>query len=294
MQINPKEISTAELHSIMLSAIAPRPIAFASTIDLEGNINLSPFSFFNCFSAKPPILIFSPARRVRDNTTKHTLENCIATKEVVINTVNYDIVEQMSLASTEYEKGVNEFIKSGLTPEKSEIVKPPRVAESPVSFECKVLEIKELGTEGGAGNLIICEIVMVHIKEQILNEKGKIDQRKIDLVARLGGDWYSTTKDSLFEIPKPILTKGIGVDALPEKIRNSEILTGNNLGRLGNIEQLPTAEEIEATKNNADVNEIFIRFRNDEESLIYHLHSYAKELLSEGKTLDALKVLMIN
>jgi flavin reductase (DIM6/NTAB) family NADH-FMN oxidoreductase RutF len=168
MQINPKEVSTAELHSIMLSAVAPRPIAFASTIDIEGNINLSPFSFFNCFSAKPPILIFSPARRVRDNTIKHTLENCIATKEVVINTVNYDIVEQMSLASTEYEKGVNEFIKSGLTPEKSQIVKPPRVAESPVAFECKVLEIKELGTEGGAGNLIICEIVMVHIKDNIL------------------------------------------------------------------------------------------------------------------------------
>jgi flavin reductase (DIM6/NTAB) family NADH-FMN oxidoreductase RutF len=292
MQINPKEISTAELHSIMLSAVAPRPIAFASTIDTDGNINLSPFSFFNCFSASPPILIFSPARRVRDNTTKHTLENCLATKEVVINTVNYDIVEQMSLASTEYEKGVNEFIKSGLTPEKSTLVKPPRVAESPVSFECKVLEVKELGNQGGAGNLIICEIVMVHIKDKILNEKGKIDQRKIDLVARLGGDWYSTTKDSLFEIPKPILTKGIGVDALPENIRNSEVLTGNNLGRLGNIENLPTTEEIEEFKNTAEMAEIFLRFKNDEESLIYHLHNYAKELLEIGNTTDALKVLL--
>lgn len=246
LSITPKDISTAKLHGYLLSAVAPRPIAFASTIDEDGNPNLSPFSFFNVFSANPPILIFSPARRVRDNTTKHTLENTEATKEVVINVVNYDIVHQMSLSSTEYGKGVNEFDKAGLTMLKSDVVKPFRVAESPVQFECKVNDIVKLGTEGGAGNLIICEVVKLHVRDEVLNEAGTIDQHKIDLVARAGGSYYSRAKSGFFEIPKPLSTLGIGVDALPDAVKNSAVLTGNNLGMLGNIEALPNTEDVNA------------------------------------------------
>ena len=244
LSINPKEISTGKLHGYLLGAIAPRPIAFASTIDADGNPNLSPFSFFNVFGSNPPVLIFSPARRVRDNTTKHTLENSLATKEVVINVVNYDIVQQMSLSSTEYGKGVNEFEKAGLTMLKSDIVKPFRVAESPVQFECKVNNIIKLGTEGGAGNLVICEVVKLHINDAVLSESGSIDQEKLDLVSRAGGSYYSRAKTGFFEIPKPLSTLGIGVDALPKNIRNSSILTGNDLGLLANVEALPSKEVI--------------------------------------------------
>lgn len=240
----PKDLPTAKLHGYLLSAVAPRPIAFASTMDQNGNPNLSPFSFFNVFSANPPILIFSPARRVRDNTTKHTLENAESTKEVVINVVNYDIVQQMSLSSTEYGKGVNEFEKAGLTMLKSDIVKPFRVAESPVQFECKVNNIIKLGTEGGAGNLVICEVVKLHINDAVLSESGSIDQEKLDLVSRAGGSYYSRAKTGFFEIPKPLSTLGIGVDALPKNIRNSTILTGNDLGLLANVEALPSKEVI--------------------------------------------------
>lgn len=228
----------------MLSAVAPRPIAFASTVDLEGHPNLSPFSFFNVFSAHPPILIFSPARRVTNNTTKHTLENVIATKEVVINVVNYDLVHQMSLASTEYKKGVNEFEKAGLTMLKSELVKPFRVAESPIQMECIVNEVVALGKEGGAGNLVICELVCMHINKAFLDADGLINQQKLDLVARAGGNFYSRAKNGFFEIPKPLSNLGIGVDALPKTIRESAILTGNNLGMLANIETLPTKNEM--------------------------------------------------
>ncbi len=228
--LDPKSLSTSKLHSYLLSAVAPRPIAFASTVDADGNPNLSPFSFFNVFSANPPIMIFSPARRVRDNTTKHTLENAEITKEVVINVVNYDMVHQMSLSSTEYPEGVNEFEKAGFTMLKSDIVKPFRVAEAPVQFECKVNDIIKLGTEGGAGNLIICEVVKLHIDDEILDENGAIDQRKLDLVARAGGSYYSRAKDGFFEIPKPISTLGIGVDSFPDHVKNSMILTGNDLG----------------------------------------------------------------
>ena len=242
----PNELTTAKLHGYLLSAVAPRPIAFASTIDKDGNPNLSPFSFFNVFSANPPILIFSPARRVRDNTTKHTLENAEITKEVVINVVNYDIVQQMSLSSTEYGQGVNEFEKAGLTMLKSDEVKPFRVAESPVQMECKVNEIVKLGTEGGAGNLIICEVVKMHINEAVLDENGGIDQTKLDLVSRAGGSFYSRAKTGFFEIPKPLTTLGIGVDALPEDVRNSTILSGNDLGLLANVENLPLESEIKA------------------------------------------------
>ena len=237
--IDPKALSTAALHGYMLGAVTPRPIAFASTIDAAGNVNLSPFSFFNVFSANPPIMIFSPARRGRDNTTKHTYENVLQVKEVVINIVNYDIVQQMSLSSTEYGKGVNEFEKAGLTPLASQTIKPPRVAESPVQFECRVNEVISLGTEGGAGNLVICEVLKMHINEAVLDTDGKIDPVKLDAVSRMGGNWYGRAKQGMFEAPKPLSRLGIGFDQLPEAIRTSKLLTGNDLAMLANVEVLP-------------------------------------------------------
>lgn len=284
LSIDPKEIPTGKLHGYLLGAVAPRPIAFASTIDADGNPNLSPFSFFNVFSANPPIMIFSPARRVRGNTTKHTLENAMETKEVVINVVNYDIVHQMSLSSTEYAKGVNEFDKAGFTMLKSDNVKPFRVAESPVQFECKVNEIIHLGTEGGAGNLIVCEVVKMHINEAVLDENGAIDQHKIDLVARAGGSYYSRAKEGFFEIPKPISTLGIGVDMIPLEIRNSTVLSGNDLGKLGNVEQLPSQENVD---NFAKDNSKFIGLNSLKK------HTFAKEFLKTNDTESAWKVLLI-
>ena len=284
LSIDPNEISTPKLHGYLLGAIAPRPIAFASTIDADGNPNLSPFSFFNVFSANPPILIFSPARSVRGNKTKHTLDNAMATKEVVINVVNYDIVQQMSLSSTMYPKGVNEFTKSGLTMLPSDIVAPFRVAESPVHFECKVNEIIHLGNEGGAGNLIICEVVKLHINEAVLDESGAIDQHKIDLVARAGGNYYSRAKDGFFEIPKPIATLGIGVDAIPVDIRESVVLTGNNLGVLGNIEQIPNEETVD---NFAKVNPQFVGLETTKK------HTFAKDFLDKNDVESAWNVLLI-
>jgi len=245
MIVDPKEVSLGKLHNHLLSGIGPRPIAFASTVDKNGNRNLSPFSYFNVFSTRPPIAIFSPAKSGRTNTQKNTYENAKETMEVVINVVNYSIVQQMSLSSTAYEKGVDEFIKSGLTPIDSEIVKPARVKESPIQLECKVKEIVELGDEGGSGNLIICEILLIHIDDTILTEEGTIDTKKIDLVGRMGGDYYVRAfGDALFEVPKPIRQLGIGVDQLPEKIRKSSILTGNDLGMLGNVENLPNEKEV--------------------------------------------------
>jgi len=284
---DPKHISTAKLHGYLLSAVAPRPIAFASTMDADGNPNLSPFSFFNVFSANPPILIFSPARRVRDNTTKHTLENAKATKEVVINVVNYDIVQQMSLSSTEYAKGVNEFEKSGLTMLESEVVKPFRVAESPVQFECKINEIVALGTEGGAGNLIICEVVKFHIDDSVLDDNDIIIQEKLDLVARAGGSYYNRAKKGFFEIPKPLLTLGIGVDAMPSEVKNSMILTGNDLGMLGNIEVLPSKKEVEAFIDNVSE-----RYPNIREMSHRQKHKIARNYLSYGDVNSAWKLLL--
>lgn len=238
--LNPKDISPVQLQTVMQTAISPRPIALASTVDEEGNPNLSPFSFFNMFSTVPPILIFSPARRVRNNTTKHTLENILKVPEVVIGNVNFPIVQQISLASTEYEDGVNEFLKAGLTMLDAETVRPKLIAESPVNFECKVLEVKPLGTEGGAGNLIICEVQKIHIREEYLDGNGNIDQQKLDMVARLGANWYSiSNKENLFEVPKPLVTKGIGFDQLPDAIKFSTVFTGNDLGMLANVEVLP-------------------------------------------------------
>lgn len=245
LSIDPKEVTTGKCHQFLLGAVGPRPIAFASTVDENGNPNLSPFSFFNVFSANPPILIFSPARRGRDNTVKHTYLNAKATGEVVINIVNYNIVQQMSLSSSEYAEGVNEFEKSGLTMLASDVVKPFRVAESPAQFECKINKIIELGEEGGAGNLIICEVVKMHFDETILDENGFIDQHKIDQVARMGGNWYTRANKGLFEVAKPLSTLGIGVAEIPEEIRKSRILTGNDLGKLGNVEALPSEEEVQ-------------------------------------------------
>ncbi len=287
LSINPNEISVPKLHGYLLGSIAPRPIAFASTVDAEGNPNLAPFSFFNVFSANPPIMVFSPARSVRDNTTKHTLDNCIATKEVVINVVNYEMAHQMSLASTAYPKGVNEFVKAGFTMLKSEKVTPFRVAESPVQFECKVNEVIALGNDGGAGNMIVCEVVKVHIQEDILDNEGRIDQHKIDLVARAGGSFYSRAKEGFFEIPKPLTTLGIGVDALPEHIKNSTILTGNDLGILGNSEAIPSQEEVSAYIKNAKNTCPHIEKASADE-----LHKKAQEYLKKGDVNTAWKLLL--
>lgn len=287
ISIDPKEVSTAKLHGYLQSAVAPRPIAFASTLSASGKPNLSPFSFFNVFSANPPILVFSPARRVRDNTTKHTLENVKATKEVVINVVNYEIVQQASLSSTEYAEGVDEFLKSGLTKLPSDLVKPYRVAESPVQFECKVNEIVSLGENGGAGNLVICEVVKMHISELILDHAGNIDQYKIDLVSRLGGNWYSRSNAGLFEVPKPLTTLGVGVDAIPDFIKKSPVFNGNDLGMLGNIEALPTTEEVAIFVNeNFAVKGIL---SGDDE---HKQHLKAKEYIENNDVLSAWKVLL--
>lgn len=283
----PKELSTGKLHSYLLCAVAPRPIAFASTVDKEGNPNLSPFSFFNVFSANPPIMIFSPARRVRDNTTKHTLENVLETKEVVINVVNFDMVHQMSLSSTEYPENINEFEKAGLQMQKSDIVKPFRVAESPIQFECKVNEVISLGHEGGAGNLVICEVVKMHIDDEVLDENGHIVQETLDLVARAGGSYYSRAKNGFFEIPKPLSTLGVGVDSMPEHIKNSMILTGNDLGMLGNVESLPSEESVQEFV--ASVSE---RYPNISEATHREKHKLAHNYLSFGDVESAWKILL--
>lgn len=288
ISFEPKDLSVGRLHGYLLGAVTPRPIAFASTIDKNGNINLSPFSFFNVFSANPPILIFSPARRGRDNTTKHTYENVLEVKEVVINIVNYDMVQQMSLSSTEYPKGTNEFIKSGLTAVPSEKVKPPRVSESPVQFECKVNEVIQLGKEGGAGNLVICEVLKIHIDESILDENQVIDQHKIDTVARMGGNWYSRSNMGMFEVPKPLSTLGIGVDKIPNEIKSSTVLTGNDMGMLGNIEELPSEEEImDFVSKNIKVRTIL------SSSDTVEIHKLAQLYLQQGDIPSAWKVLLI-
>ncbi|MEZ4786315.1 MAG: flavin reductase family protein [Flavobacterium haoranii] len=287
LSIDPKEISPAKVQGYLQGAIAPRPIAFASTIDENGNPNLSPFSFFNVFSSNPPILVFSPARRVRNNTIKHTLINAQNTKEVVINVVNYDIVQQMSLSSTEYPDGVNEFEKSGLNMLKSDVVKPFRVAESPVQFECKVNDIIALGDQGGAGNLIICEVVKIHVNEEVLNEAGEIDQHKIDLVARCGGNWYSRANAGLFEVEKPLTTLGIGVDNIPDFVKESPIFNGNDLGKLGNIEAIPTEEEI-TTFVKEDFAVKAVLSSDDEQKK----NQLAKDLLDKNEVLKAWKVLL--
>jgi flavin reductase (DIM6/NTAB) family NADH-FMN oxidoreductase RutF len=290
--IDPKEVSIAELHGYLLGAIGPRPIAFASTINEKGEPNLAPFSFFNVFSANPPIAIFSPARRGRDNTTKHTYENVKRVKEVVINVVNYDLVQQCSLASTEYAEGVNEFVKAGLTPIASDLIRPFRIKESPVQLECIVKEVIELGTGGGAGNLVISEVVKIHISEAILDANGKIDPTKIDLVGRMGGNYYSRAHGSaLFEVAKPLTKLGIGVDGIPADIRNSGILTGNDLGQLGNVEQLPDETDVNEYRL-IELSDLFMEHEDDAKALEQELHIRAKSLIAAGEITDAWKTLL--
>jgi flavin reductase (DIM6/NTAB) family NADH-FMN oxidoreductase RutF len=287
ISIDPKTVETAKLQGYLQSAVGPRPIAFASTMGANGIPNLAPFSFFNVFSANPPILVFSPARRIRDNSIKHTLINAQATKEVVINVVNYDMVQQTSLASTEYADGVNEFVKSGFTPIPSDVVKPYRVKESPVQFECKVTQIIPLGNEGGAGNLILCEVVRIHINEWILDKNGAIDQYKIDLVSRMGANWYSRANQGLFEVPKPNTAIGIGVDCIPVLVKESPVFDGNDLGKLGNIESLPTTEEVSIfVQQNFAVKGVL---SSDD---LQKLHQEAKKYLDKNDILSAWKVLL--
>ncbi len=292
IKIDPKNTAIPAVHQTLLGAIGPRPIAFASTVDADGNPNLSPFSFFNVFGVNPTTLIFSPSRKGRDNTTKHTYENLKEVPEVVINVVNYNMVQQTSLSSTEYPKGVNEFVKAGFTPIPSEMVIPARVKESPVQFECKVREIIETGDQGGAGNLVICEILLIHIDKSVLDDNGNIDPHKIDLVGRMGGDYYCRASgDAVFIVAKPLQKMGIGIDLLPDYVKNSNHLSGNDLGKLGNLETLPTVEEI----NNYKTSEPFLKFKvmlakaSDEEQVAYY---YAKNLLEQSKITEALKVLM--
>jgi len=292
LTIDPKELPIPKLHQYLLGAIGPRPIAFASTIDENGNSNLAPFSFFNVFSANPPILIFSPARSGRTNTTKDTYNNVKVVPEVVINVVNYDIVHQMSLASSPYAPGVSEFEKAGFTAIKSDLVKPYRVGESPVQFECIVNQVVELGYEGGAGNLIISEVVKIHINEEVLDANGMIDQQKIDLVSRMGGDWYCRSdNNSMFEIKKPITTCGIGFDALPKDIRNSQVLTGNDLGHLAGIEVIPNETDVNEYKL-LELSDLFVTLEEQPAELEQKLHFRASELLKENKLEEAWMTLL--
>ena len=287
ISIDPKDLSVRQCHLHLLAAVAPRPIALASTIDASGQVNLSPFSFFNVFSANPPVMIFSPSRRGRDNTEKHTYQNLLEVPEVSINVVTFPMVEQVSLSSTEYDKGVDEFIKSGLTPVASDKIQPPRVAESPVSFECTVDQIISLGTEGGAGNLVLARVVRMHINEGYLDEKGQIDTTLLDLVGRMGGSWYSrTNQDALFEIPKPLSTKGIGVDSLPIQVQQSEVLTGNELGRLGNLDRLPNEDELLAFKSSGMFRDLLTSDNPTD------IHQKASELLKANKAKEALTLLI--
>ena len=291
LTVNLKDLKPAERQNFLQHAIAPRPVCFASTIDQNGNVNLSPFSFFNLFSSNPPIVVFSPARRVRDNTTKHTLENILEVPEVVVNICDYSMVQQVSLASCEFPKGVDEFLKAGFTKEASQMVKPPRVKESPVQLECKVIEVKPLGNEGGAGNLVIAEVLLMHINEAVLNDdKTMIDQTRLHHIARLGGDWYCKVDSSnLFKVEKPNIKLGIGVDALPESIRNSKILTGNNLGQLGNVHEMPF---VDPAFNDDRLKNIIQYYSLNPDDMEKELHSYAKELLDSGKVNEAWQVLL--
>jgi flavin reductase (DIM6/NTAB) family NADH-FMN oxidoreductase RutF len=282
--LDPKEIPVARMHSLLLGAVIPRPIALASTVDKQGNVNLSPFSFFNVFSANPPILIFSPARRGRDNTTKHTYENVKEVPEVVINIVSYAMVEQVSLASCEYPRGVNEFVKSGLTEATSDLVRPPRVAESPVAFECKVNQVIELGTGGAAGNLVICEVLRMHIHEEVLDPDGRINPNKLDAVARMGADFYLRAQgDNIFTVPKPNEKLGIGIDALPEPIRKSAVLTGNDLAKLANTERLPDYAGLAGTTT---------EYREARKQGIHAVHALAQTVLRRGEVSMAWQILL--
>ncbi len=286
MIIDPKEIPVVKLQGYLQGTVSPRPIAFVSSVDKNGLVNLSPFSFFNMFSMNPPILIFSPSRRVRDNSTKHTLQNVLEVAEVVINVVSYSMVEKASLASCDFPKGISEFVKAGFTELPSVKVKPPRVAESPVSFECKVKEVIPLGTEGGAGNLVVCEVVLIHAKDELFDDDGKINPHKVDAVARMGNDYYCRASgENIFKVPKPNEKVGIGFDQIPLRIRESRILTGNDLGRLGNIEKLPDAESVRHFKTQQDWLDASAKGNEA-------IHLLAQKYLKEGKLEEAWRVLL--
>lgn len=290
MMLDLQELKTPDKQFYLQHIVAPRPVCFASTIDKQGNINLSPFSFFNMFSSQPPIVIFSPARRVRDNTTKHTLENILEVPEVVINMVTWEMVQQVSLSSCEFPKGTNEFIKAGFTPEPATVVKPPMVKESKAKMECKVIEIKSLGTEGGAGNLVICEVLRLHIDDSLLDENKKPDQRKIHHIARLGANWYCKVDESnLFEVEKPNIKLGIGLDALPVSVRNSRILSGNHLGQLANMHELPV---IDPSFEDDHLKQIIQYYNINPEEMEKELHTYARGLLDKGRISEAWQVLL--
>jgi flavin reductase (DIM6/NTAB) family NADH-FMN oxidoreductase RutF len=290
LTLNLSTLKPVDVQNYLQHAIAPRPICFASTIDTDGNVNLSPYSFFNLFSSNPPIVVFSPARRVRDNSTKHTLQNVLDIPEVVINIVDYDMVQQMSLSSCDYDKFTNEFEKAGFTEEKSTLVRPPMVKESKIKLECKVNQVIPLGTEGGAGNLVIAEILMMHIDESVLNADNKIDQTKLDLVARLGANWYARVNaNNLFEVPKPNLNLGIGFDALPASIKNSAVLSGNDLGMLANVSEMPF---VDPTFHDDTLKNIIQYFSINPDDMEKELHQYAKKLLQKNQVDAAWQVLL--
>lgn len=284
----------ADFDNLLKHVVAPRPIAFASTVDATGRVNLSPFSYFNIVSQHPPICVFSPLRRMRDGSNKHTLQNIEEVREVVINVVSYDIVQQQSLASTEYEKGINEFVKAGFTAIPSLLVKPPRVQESPVHLECKVRDIISFGDHPGAGNMILAEVLLIHVMEGVLEDTGHVNQAKLDLVARLGADWYCrVTEENLFKVPKPLKKTGIGIDQLPQQIRYSKVLTGNHLGLLGNVEYLPDETAIDALRHQPEIQELLQAFIGDRTSLEIHLHKRAADLLDKGDIEQAWKTLLL-
>jgi flavin reductase (DIM6/NTAB) family NADH-FMN oxidoreductase RutF len=290
MTLDLSSLTTVEKQYYLQHVIAPRPVCFASTIDKNGEVNLSPFSFFNMFSSNPPIVIFSPSRRVRNNTVKHTLENVQEVPEVVINIVTYDMVHQVSLASCEYPRGTNEFTKAGFTQEPALHVRPPMVKESLIKLECKVNEIKSLGNEGGAGNLVICEVLYMHIDDSLLDQNKKLDQRKINHIARLGGDWYCVVNESnLFHVEKPNTELGIGIDSLPVSIRKSQVLTGNQLGRLANVQQLPT---IDPAFSDQHVKQIVQYYSINPDEMERELHLHAAKLLDAGQLTEAWQVLL--
>jgi flavin reductase (DIM6/NTAB) family NADH-FMN oxidoreductase RutF len=289
---DPLALAPGDLHAKLLGGIAPRPIAFASTIDDQGIPNLAPFSYFNVFSAQPPIVIFSPARRLRNNTTKHTLDNVLMVPEVVINLVDFAMVHQCSLASSDFDRGVNEFEKSGLTPLASEVVRPNRVAESPVQLECKVLRVDSLGETGGAGQLVICEVLRMHFRSDVLNEKGHPDPQRLDLVGRCGGSTYVRASGAaLFDLPKPLAAQGVGVDTLPSEVRESRILTGNDLGQLGALSEMPDETEVNDYKL-LELSDLFMEFEGDGVGLEAALHRYAADQIALGNILPAMKALM--
>ena len=283
LSINPKEVSVPEFHQWLLGAVTPRPIAFASTVDKQGNVNLSPFSFFNCFGANPPLLIFSPARSGRKNTTKHTYENVLEVPEVVINIVSHAMVQQASLASAEYPKGVNEFIKAGFTEVASVMVKPPRVGESPVSMECKVIQVIQTGNMGAAGNLVICQVLLMHVREDVLDENGHIDPFKLDVVARLGHDWYCRVQgNAIFKVPRPNEKVSMGIDQLPESIKKSKVLTGNDLGMLATVESIPEDH------NELHDNRLVAARQKGTDAV----HALAQAYLQEGRVVEAWRILL--